>query len=78
MKKILATILATALGLGAWGGTVVVNEASYSALANAVSAASPGDIVEIAAAGTYTVPAGGWIISQNVTITGTVDGVVID
>ena len=70
MKKILTTILAAALGLSSWGVTVTTQEELTTAVANAAA----GDTVQITAAGTYTLGN----ISQNITITGTVDGVVFD
>ena len=71
MKKILATILASALGLGAWGDASVVNQAELN---SAISAAAAGDTITITAADTYTMPS----IPQNITIVGGVDGVVFD
>ena len=50
MKKILATILASALGLGAWGGTVTVGGTAYDTFADAITAAKA-----IGGAITYTI-----------------------
>lgn len=47
---------------------------TQEALNAAISAATPGSTVEISAAGTYKVPG----ISKNITVKGTVDGVVFD
>ena len=50
MKKILATILASSLGLGAWGGTVTVGGTAYDTFADAITAAKA-----IGGAITYTI-----------------------
>ena len=50
MKKILATILASALGLGAWGDATVATQAE---LEETISSASNGDTITLAA-GIYT------------------------
>ena len=71
MKKILATILASALGLGAWGDASVATQAELN---SAISAAAAGDTITITAAGTYTMPS----IPRNITIIGGVDGVVFN
>ena len=70
MKKILATILASALGLCAWGDASVATQAELN---SAISAAAAGDTITITAAGTYTMPS-----IPNITIIGGVDGVVFN
>ena len=82
--KTLALAAAAAFGItgAAWGKTVQVTEVSYAALKTAVDGADSGDIIEIAAAGTYQMPTvypdEGLSIPKNVTIVGTVEGVVFD
>jgi len=51
MKKILATILATALGFGAWGATLTVGSsgADYATLKAAFDAAGDGDTIQLLA-----------------------------
>ncbi|MBQ8125763.1 MAG: hypothetical protein IJ173_07745 [Kiritimatiellae bacterium] len=73
-----ACLLATVCISSAWGATTQVTTATFEALKAAVDAADTGDIIEVAAAGTYTIPASGMSILKNITIRGAVDGVVLD
>ncbi len=53
------------------GSIAKIGDNFYASIADAVAAASAGDVIKIFKAGTYTLPE----ISKNVTIEGTVDGV---
>ena len=73
-RRFLMAIFAAMLPLAvAWADNVAkIGETEYETLADAVSAATAGQTVEVTAAGTYTLPN----LSQNITIKGDVDGVV--
>ena len=70
--KLAALLFAFTCAGTAWGATTQV--ATPDALTSAVANAAAGDVVEITAAGTYTLGD----IPRNITITGTVEGVVFN
>lgn len=74
LVMMLSLLPTMALAEGETTPVAKIGDTGYASLADAVSAANVEDTIEITVAGEYTIPG----ISKNITIKGTVDGVVFN